>query len=163
MQIKAASKEMTNIIKGLSFDQLVAYGAEGVSWKFSAPDAPWQNGCAEALIKSLKKCLIHTIGEHVLTRSEMLTVAFEAANMLNERPIGRHPSSPEDGHYLCPNDFLLGRASSRVPQGLFKENTNHKQRFHLIQSFATGFWKKMTRGYFPNLLYVKNGTPVVEM
>ena len=54
-QIKAASKEMTNIIKGLRFDQLVAYGAEGVSWKFTAPDALWQNGWAEALIKSLKK------------------------------------------------------------------------------------------------------------
>ena len=82
----------------------------------------------------------------------MLTVTFEAANMLNKRPIGRHPTSPEDGHYLCPNDLLLGRASSRVPQGPFKENTNNKQRFHLIQSIATGFWKKMTRDYFPNLI-----------
>ena len=34
----------------------MAYGAENeTSWRFTAPDAPWQNGCAEALIKTLKR------------------------------------------------------------------------------------------------------------
>ena len=47
-QLKAASKELKDVIKGLEWDKVVAFGVEdGVTWKFSAPDAPCQNGCAE--------------------------------------------------------------------------------------------------------------------
>ena len=49
--------------------------------------------------------------------------------MMNERPIGRHPTDPADGAYLCPNDILLGRATTRVPSGPFNEHVNIKQRF----------------------------------
>ena len=65
----------------------------------TAPDAPWQNGCVEALIKSCKKALFHAIGLQVLTFSELQTVMFEVANLMNERPIGRHPSDPSEGSY----------------------------------------------------------------
>ena len=45
------------------------------------------------------------IGENALAFSELQTICFEVANLVNERPIGRHPTSP-DGTYLCPNDLL---------------------------------------------------------
>ena len=75
----------------------------------------------------------HATGDHILSFSEMLTVAYESANLMNERPIGRHPTSPEDGHYLCPNDLLLGRATPSVPQGPFKEFVSPRHRFELVQ------------------------------
>ena len=71
---------------------------------------------------------------------------------MNERPIGRHPTSPEDGHYLCPNDLLLGRATSRVPQGPFKIDVSNKRRFELVQNIVSLYWKKMVRNYFPTLI-----------
>ena len=55
-----------------------------------------------------------------MTFSELLTVLYEAANLMNERPIGRHPTSIDDGTYLSPNDLLLGRSTSRVPSGPFR-------------------------------------------
>ena len=73
-------------------------------------------------------------------------------NLINERPIGTHPKSPEDGTYLCPNDLLLGRATSRVPSGPFREYSNLKQRFSFIQSIIDSFWKKWTQDYFPSLI-----------
>ena len=116
----------------MDWKQLSSYGAEEVvNWKFTAPDAPWQNGCAEALVKSLKCCLVHAIGGHILTFSEIQTVAFESANLLNERPIGRHPTSPEEGHYLCPNDLLQGQP--RQPRGY------HKAHFGSLQMINIGF------------------------
>ena len=57
------------------------------------------------------------IDDKVMTFSELQTVCFEAANLVNERPIGRHPTLPDDESYLCPNDLLLGRYTSRVPSG----------------------------------------------
>ena len=152
-QIKAASKEMTAVLKGLDRRMLMAYGAvDGTSWIFTALDAPWQNGCAEALIKTLKRSLEHSIGGHILSFTEIQTIAFEVANLMNERPIGRHPTSPDESHYLCPNDLILGRATSRIPQGPFKEYANNKQRFELIQNITNVFWKKMVRSYFPSLV-----------
>ena len=65
--------------------------------------------------------------------------------------MGKHPTNPEDGSYLCPNDILLGRATSRVPSGPFKEVTS-KRRFELVQNIVNMFWRKWTRNYFPSLL-----------
>ena len=40
-----------------------------------------------------------------MTFSELRTVCFEAANLINERPIGRNLTSLDDESYLCPNDL----------------------------------------------------------
>ena len=90
---------------------------EGFQWEFTTADAPWQNGVSEALVKSVKRAIAAAIHESILTFSELQTVLFEIANLINERPIGRHPTSPDDGTYLCPNDLLLGRSTARVPSG----------------------------------------------
>ncbi|KAJ8033541.1 hypothetical protein HOLleu_23814 [Holothuria leucospilota] len=133
--------------------QLQGFGVEsGLTWKFSTPDAPWQNGATESLIRGVKKALQHSIGDQVLMYSELQTVMYEVANLINERPIGRHPTEPEDGSYLCPNDLLLGRSSSRVPDGPCSDNVNPKQRLQFIQSLVNGFWRKWTRDFFPSLI-----------
>ena len=41
---------------------------------------------------------------------------LEIVNLVNQRPIGRVPNDPDDGAYMCPNDILLGRVTSQVPQ-----------------------------------------------
>ena len=79
-------------------------------------------------------------------------VLFEVANILSERPIGCHPTHPSDRAYLCPNNILLGRATTRIPSGPFKEHKGNHQRFELIQSIANTFWKKMTKEFFPLLI-----------
>ena len=103
----AANKELKKVVKDLDSKSLQQFG--GLKLIFSSADAPWQNGISEALIKSVKIAITLAIGESVMTFSELQTVCFEAANLINERPIGRHPTSPDDESYLCPNDLLLGR------------------------------------------------------
>ena len=98
---------------------------KGLEWKFSPADGPWQNGCAESLVKSVKRAIARSIGNQVLTIFEFQTICFEAANLVNERPIGRHPTDPNDGVYLCPNHLLLGRASVTAPLGPFKHPVSH--------------------------------------
>ena len=75
---------------------------------------------------------------------------FKVSNLVNERPIGIHPKNPEDGSYLCPNDFLLGQASKSVPAGPFKEYNNLKRLTYV--ELADAAWKKWTRNYFVNLI-----------
>ena len=63
----------------------------------------------------------------------------------------KHPSDPDEGKYLCPNDILLGRASPRVPGGPFKE-VKDQRRYEFCQQIDNTFWKKWTVNYFPSLL-----------
>ena len=83
----------------------------GLTQHFTKPsNSPWENGCSEALIRLIKRALTIAIGDNILTFSELQTVFFEVANLLNERPIGRKPGAdPLNGSYLSPNDLLLGR------------------------------------------------------
>ena len=118
----AASNELKYTIAGLDWNSIEQYSyPHGTSWSFPPASAPWYNGATEALIKSVKKALQSSIGETVLTFGEMQTSLFEAAQLVNQRPIGVHPSRPEDGSYICPNDLILGRSSVKVPQGPFQE------------------------------------------
>lgn len=82
-----------------------------MKWQFTTSDAPQQNGCSEAMVKTVKKALKKAIGDTLLTPFELYTCLLEGANLVNQRPIRRIPNDPDDGTYLCPNDILLGRAS----------------------------------------------------
>ena len=91
-------------------------------------------------------------GEHIFCFNEYQTLLFEAAQLVNQRPIGIKPKHPNDGTYLCPNDLILGRASPDVPQGPFKERCSHKYRFDFVQQVVQCFWKRWTREVFPALV-----------
>lgn len=120
-----AAREMREMVQGLDSGQPCDYCAErGIRWIFTTPAAPHQNGCPEALVKSCKRALKKAIGEQVLTPLELSTCLLEVGNLVNQRPIGRVPNDPDNGKYLCPNDMLLGRATSEVPQGPFNDTKN---------------------------------------
>ena len=137
-QLTAANVELQKVYKASNWDELTAFGAtKGMEWQFIPADAPWQNGASKALVKSVRKALAVAIGESIMTFSELETVCYEAANLMNERPIGRHPTSLEDGTNQCPNDLLLGRSTPRVPKGPFRETSNPKHRYEFVQRVIT--------------------------
>ena len=93
-------------------------------------------------MKSTKIALKRAIGEQVLTPFEFYTRLLEVANLINQRPIGRIANDPDDGSYLCPNDMLLGRSSSTVPQGPFRETNNPRHRAEFEQKIVDSFWTR---------------------
>ena len=152
-QLVAVSSELEGINKEFDQEKLAKVGVnKGLTWEFAAPDGPWQNGCSEALIRSVRKAIRGALGSQVLSFSELQTVCLEAANLLNERSTGRYPTDPDDGPCLCPNHLLLGRASSRVPSGPFCQSDNPRHRFELVQKIADCFWMRWTRDFFQSLL-----------
>ena len=142
-QMVGAERELRLMIEGWDNSKLKEYCADrGMKWQFTTPDAPHQNGCSEAMVKTVKKALKKAIGEAVLTPFELYTCLLEEANLVNQRPIGRIPNDPDDGAYLCPNDILLGRATNTVPQGPFRHTENPRHRFEFCQKIVDSFWKK---------------------
>ena len=126
-QLVGAKRELREMIQGWNLKELKELSAEkGMKWQFLTPGAPHQNGCAESLVKSAKIALKRAIGEQILTPFELHACLLEVSSLMNQLPIGRIPNDPDDGSYLCPNG-LLGRASSMVPQGPFRETRNPRQ------------------------------------
>ena len=152
-QLVAASNKMKEIVQGLDWKIIKKFGTnDGLRWEFSPADSPHRNGSTERMVQTVKKALKAIIGDQVLSYPELQTVCFEAANLVNQRPIGSLPSTPDDGTYLCPNDVILGRASTCVPQGPFDEKSGHKYRFEFIQKLVTEFWKRWSTFYLPDLV-----------
>ena len=115
-QIVGASNVLKAIYRMWDWRTILEFRTDkGIEWKFSPGDAPWWNGCCESLIRSVKQSIYLAVGNHRVTFSELQTVVFEAANLVNERPIGIKPSNYSEHSYLCPNDLILGRATQRVP------------------------------------------------
>ncbi|XP_068742525.1 uncharacterized protein [Montipora capricornis] len=83
---------------------------------------------------------------------ELGEMVREVANLVNQRPIGRIPNDPDNGKYIYPYDILLGRASSEVPQGPFKETQNPRHRVEFLQKIVDSFWKRWNRDVFPSLV-----------
>ena len=155
-QMVGAERELREMVEGLDADKLRDFCAErSINWLFTAPAAPHQNGCAEALVKSCKRALKKAIGEQVLSPFELYTCLLEVGNLVNQRPIGRVPNDPDDGKYLCPNDMLLGRATAEVPQGPFQDTKNPRRRVEFVQKIVESFWKRWSRDVLPALVIRK--------
>ena len=158
-QFVGAERELREMVTGLDKKQLQEFCAEkGMEWRFTTPKAPHHNGCAEAMVKTCKKALKKVVGDQTLTPFELYTYLLESANLVNQRPIGTAPNDPDDGSYLCPNDILLGRATSEVPQGplTLKPTRNPRDRVEFIQKLVDSFWKRWTRDVFQQWYYERN-------
>ena len=53
---------------------------------------------------------------------------------------------------MWPNDMLLGRATSEVPQGPFNDTKNPRCRVEFVQKIVDSFWKRWNRDVFPALV-----------
>jgi transposase InsO family protein len=148
-----AEREVRQMIEGWDTSKLKEFCANrGMTWQFTTPLAPHQNGCAELMVKSIKTALKKAIGDTVLNPFELYTCLLEAANLVNQRPNGRIPNDPNEGSYLCPNDILLGRCSTTIPQGPFRETKNPRHRFEFCQRIVDTFWKIWSRDVLPVLI-----------
>ena len=135
-QMVGTENELRLMIKGWNVQQLKEFCAErSIKWQFTTPLAPHQNGATKAMVKTIKTALKKAIGDAVLAPFELYTCLLEITNLVNQRPIGRIPTDPDDGSYLCPNDILLGRATSTIPQGPFRQTENPRHRFEFCQRY----------------------------
>ena len=123
-----------------------------VKWKFNTPLSPHQAGFFETMIKQMKKVLRVIVGEQVLTWNEMATVFAEVQCLVNSCPLGNPSNDANDLQPITPNHFILGRATTEIPQGPFRETKNSRKRFEFIQALAQQFWNRFHWEYLQTLM-----------
>ena len=121
-----------------------------ITWTVVPAEGQHQNGLSESLIKSVKRSIKLRVGPHTFNFGELQTILFEIANIINSRPIGIAPGcDPDDPKPLTPNDLLLGRSTSDVPQGPFDSNKSITKRFRFLQQIVTDWWDHWYRVVLP--------------
>lgn len=152
-QLVGAERELGDVWDAMDKTVLQNTSAEqGLQWIFGPGDAPWYQGAAESLIKAVKRCFIFSVGNKRLSPSEFQTVCTEAANTLNERPLGILPGTDSDISILTPNCQLIGRPFAKNP-GQWSSDNSLKSRLALVAAVSEDFWKKWTELYAPTLMY----------
>ena len=88
-QLVGAERELKEAWKQIEDKRVIKDGAQsGTKWIFGPADSPWHQGAAESMVKTVKKCLQFAVHSQRLTPAEYLTISYEIANLVNERPIG---------------------------------------------------------------------------
>ena len=125
----------------------------GMEWIIGTPDSPWQQGAVEAMVKNAKRALDIAIHSQRVSITEFLTVCTEAANLINERPLGLLPDLDSNINVLTPNCLLLGRASASNPSDWSIEYSSLRTRLHLVKSITDQFWRHWLELFAPTLVY----------
>ena len=79
---------------------------------------------------------------------EFLTVCYETANLLNERPLGKMPSKDGELNILTPNCLLLGRSTASLLDCSREAIKSQSTRLGL-----TNFWKTLNELYAPLMVH----------
>ena len=88
LQMVGAQWKSCKIVKGLDSDKLHDCCTErSINWLFTAPAAPHQNRCAEALDKSCRHALKKVIGEQLLSLFELHTCLQETVFEISACPV----------------------------------------------------------------------------
>ena len=106
------------------------------------------------MVKLIKTSLKKTIGEQLskLDFSELDMILAEAADLINQRPVGVRNLTEYDISTVTVNDLLHGRASNRDVDLRYKPEVSLPERLALVQQVMKAWWKNFYINALPALI-----------
>lgn len=124
----------------------------GVQWSFNPPAGSHYGGAWERIIRMVRNILCSVLRQQTLDDESFHTILCEVESILNDRPITKVSSDPNDLEALTPNHLLLMKGKPALPPGLFERTDLYvKRRWKQVQYLADLFWKRWIREYLPLL------------
>ncbi|XP_066585595.1 uncharacterized protein [Prorops nasuta] len=145
-------REMFSAASSFYKEVAASFASEGTTWSFIPPYTPHCGGLWEAGVKSTKHHLRRSIGDCLLTYEEFSTLLVEIEACLNSRPLYPMRGEPEDLEILTPAHFLIGEASTFVPDAEPPSvPENRLSRYQLLQRIRNSLWKRWSAEYLHHL------------
>ena len=124
----------------------------GITWKFITARSPHWRGVWERLVQSTKKILYPLLRGPSLTDELFQTTLCIVENILNDRPLTRVSTDPDDELPLTPNMLLLSKRCESLPPGIFEKRDLYSRRYWRQANFiADCFWRRWLIEYLPTL------------
>ena len=116
--------------------------AKNITWYFSPSRAPHFGGLWESVVKAMKTTLKKVVHKQILRNDELLTLLYEAAAVLNSRPLSTLDSRPEVGiSPLTPGHFLTRGPPAALPSETnVPSHSNYSNRWLFMQRLTTDLW-----------------------
>lgn len=148
-----ASRELREAIDMLDHAAIQReLGVDRIEWIFNCPSHPEAGGCWERLVQSVKRILSCTVKEIAPKVETLRSLLFEAANIINSRPLTHLPVAGDEDEPLTPNHFLLGCASSTQTPGPDDNKLMcMRKQWRVAQALKNRFWKRWLLEYLPDL------------
>ena len=144
-------QQMYNQLQTTASRQQLEYWAHtrNCQWTFSPSRAPHFGGLWEAAVKAMKLLLRKTTKDRTLRVDELQTLLFEAAAVMNSRPLYPIETHSDDGvEPLTPAHFLTGGLLTSLPVDASPStHYTYSRRWSYLQGLTAGLWKRWKQEY----------------
>lgn len=145
---KELRSEFENINKNAIKEEMLS---RNIDWHFNPPTASHFGGVWERMIRTIRKVL-HSLLKGCpksLDDEALMTLFCEVEKIINDRPLTKVSSDPNDLGVLTPSQLLLLKSDCfPSPCGqLCKEDMYLRKRWKQVQFIADAFWERWSKEY----------------
>ena len=90
-------------------------------------------------------------GKATLDDFDLLTLVAEIERIMNDRPITKLPSRPDDVATLTPGMVISSSVGDSLPPDVFMKSDGYRRSLRKTQYLADIFWEKWLSHYLPFL------------
>lgn len=140
-------------IAQVNFDQLGEEAAkQGIKWSFNDPEAPWQGGAWERMVRSIKNILNRITQQTVFKPKALDTFMKEIENIINSQPLTYTAIESETAELLTPNKIIYGLTDTvKPPDFLHGQKLTLARQVAFVQEMADHFWRRWIKEYLPEI------------
>ena len=146
---KQGAKEMKALYKSINWSAVANQGKlKSIEWFFNVEKAPWANGLAERMVKSVKTPLRLILGTARLTYRQLSIILTECEAIVNNRPLCNVSDDLQDMTPITPAELIIGRRMEQLPD--YNPRREHSDFQHLWKQRSrclNRFWKRWTNDY----------------
>jgi len=146
---KQSSKELRALYKSVNWSTVANEGKQKeINWIFNVEKAPWANGIAERMVRSVKTPLRIILGTARLTYRQLSIILTECEAICNNRPLANVSDDPLDLTPVTPAELIIGRRMDQLPDSNMRiDVTNFQHLWRKRQHTLNAFWKRWTHDY----------------
>ena len=146
---KMGAKEIKSLYRSIDWTKVLNDGRKtNIEWIFNVEKAPWANGIAERMVRSVKTPLRIIIGNAKLTSRQLAIILAEVEGIVNNRPLSTVTDHPDDLTPITPAELIIGRRMDPLPDpNLRKNETNIVHLWRKRQATLNAFWKRWRNDY----------------
>ena len=122
-----------------------------IKWQFNVSRAPWWGGQFEWMVSLVKQALYKSVGNNLLTWSELQDVLLDVEVALNNRPLS-YVEEDVQLPVLTPNALLFGRPN-QLPEEDHQNLDEHelRRRARYLRRCKDLLWGRWTSEYLKGL------------